>query len=149
MRNSDANNQSTPSIKPWVPWMTIAATILIVAICVAIMWYRFLITPTPDCIIAVVGDKTLDGSTVVVIPKVAADPDRSSLNMKLDEDNQYSARFFLTSGTYQVMILRPDGSMLEDPVTEFFPPGRVWSYDPRRRHADVHRMHTTEPASRR
>ena len=145
MRSSDDNDKSMPAIKPWVPWLTITATIAIVALCAAIIWYRYLITPATDCTISVAGDKTLDGSTVKVIPKVAADPDRSRLTMKLDEQNQYSARFFVSSGTYQVLVVRPDGLRVVD-ITEFVPPDRQWSYDIGRQRAGVPQTSTTKPS---
>lgn len=144
MRNGDGNDKSTPA-KPWMAWLSIAATLFIVALCTAIIWYRYLITPVTDCTIVVAGDKTLDGSTVVVIPKVAADPDRSHLKMKLDEQHQYSARFFVSSGTYQVLILRPDGSKVAD-TTDFVPPGDRWSYDVGRQRASTSHISTTEPS---
>ncbi len=118
----------------------------IVVLCAAIIWYRFLITPETNCTIVVAGDKLLDGDTVEVIPTVAADPALSHLSMKLDEQNQYSARFFLSSGTYQVMILRPDGSTVVD-LTDFVPPGHTWRYDAAQERRETSRPSTTQPAS--
>ena len=101
---------------------------MVASLCATVVWHGFVVTPETNCIIVVVGTGELDGSKVEVSPKVAADPDRAQLTATLRQDNQYSARFFLSSGTYQVRLARPDGSMVMD-VTDFVPPGRHWSYD--------------------
>lgn len=121
---------------------------VITAICATIVWYGFVVTPETNCIIAVVGSRDLDGSQVEVLPKVAADPDRARLSVTLNEANQYSARFFLSSGTYQVRVLKPDGSMVSE-ATEFVPPGRRWTYDLPHQKAGLGQTATTRPATSR
>jgi hypothetical protein len=46
----------------------------------------------------------------------------------LGEQNGYRARFFLSSGTYRVRLVKSDGMVLldDDP---FIPPGRYCTYD--------------------
>lgn len=143
--NGSGTDSSAP--KPWGIWFTLAATVAIAVACAALIWYRFVITPETNCIIAVSGNENYSGDTVEVLPKVAADPDHARLAVKLSEANQYSARFFLTSATYQVRVLRPDGSPVID-LTDFVPPGRRWSYDLTRAVA-ANRLPTTWPATTR
>jgi hypothetical protein len=144
MDSSDSNGNSdrtSPATRSWTVWLILAATMTIVVLCAAIIWYRFLITPETNCTIVVAGDKLLDGDIVEVTPTVAAEPALSHLTVTLEEQNQYSARFFLSSGTYQVKILRPDGSTVAD-LTDFVPPGRTWRYDA----AQAQHPSTTQPA---
>ncbi len=132
----------------WGAWLIVAATIIICAACAILIWYRFTITPETNCTIVVNGDKTMDGNVVEVMPRVAPDPSRSHLKVTLQEKNQYSARFFLTSGTYQVTIHRPDGSTVID-VTDFIPPGRRWTYDVVRQRPTGRPYGATQPAPKR
>jgi hypothetical protein len=132
----------------WTAWLTVAATIIIAALSATAIGYRYLITPMTDCVIYIDGDKSMDGDTVEVIPKVAADPDRSTLRVMLQEKNDYSARFYLSSGTYQVIIKRPDGSNLID-MTDFIPPGRSWRYGVPGRRTATGRPAATQPAPTR
>lgn len=123
-----SSSTDSPRPRPWAVRLILAAAIFITLLCGIIIWYSFIITPETNCIIAIAANSDYAGHTVEVIPKVAADPDRARLKVKLSEANQYSARFFLNSATYQVRVLRPDGSTVID-LTEFIPPGRRWSYD--------------------
>ena len=132
--------------KPWLAWLTVAATIAITAISAAVVAYRYLITPETNCMISVVGDESMDGNTIEVIPRVAADPDRAALRETLREKNQYSARFFLSSGTFQVIMRRPDGSRVVD-ITDFIPPGRHWKFDASGQRVGARRPATTQSAA--
>ena len=138
-------NRPAIADKPWTAWLTVAATIAIFVLCATLIWYRFETTPETNCVIIIDGDKSLDGSIVEVTPKVAPDPSRSLLKETLQEKNQYSTRFFLNSGTYQVNIQRPDGSTLLD-VTDFIPPGKKWTYDVARQRSVAGRPGATQPA---
>lgn len=143
--NNGSSDRPASATRPWTVWLTLAASITIVVLCAAIIWYRFLITPETNCMIIVAGDKLWDGNTVEVMPTVAADPAQSHMRVKLDGSNQYSARFYLFSGTYQVTIVRPDGSTVSD-LTDFVPPGRTWRYDAAEQRLAAQRPSTTQPA---
>jgi hypothetical protein len=79
----------------------------------AVIYYEYVTIAQPDCMVLVYGNRNLE-KTIAVVQHVPSAEALSEQEYRavLNESNRFCARFFLTSGTYHLRLLKPNG----DPV---------------------------------
>jgi hypothetical protein len=118
--------------KPWGIWLALVATFALFIMTTGVIYIRFVTTPVTDCGVVVAGNKSLDGYSVVVSRIARGNEITSTLKDSLKAENQYQARFFLSSGTYRVEVWSTEQRQLVA-ESDFIPPGTRLTLDLNRR----------------
>lgn len=109
--------------------LAIFASFALFAVTMAIIYYFFITTPETDCSLYVYGNEAMDQAVATLEgPPNSAQQDKQSYTVKLERANDYSARFFLPSGTYHLKVVGADGRVLVDNAP-FIPPGFRQQFD--------------------
>ncbi len=109
-------------------WAALVGAFLIFLLTTGVIYYRYMTTPETNCTLVVAGNYTLDGYSVVVERMSRDGLKTKSWRDALDKENQYSARFFLHSGTYKVELWNTAEQCLLS-QSEFIPPGTRLTID--------------------
>ena len=120
------SSQSLPST-PWRVRLGLVAAFVVFGLAASAIYYMYLVTPQTDCNIQIHGNKAWDQA----ITQVALEHSASSetfYSVTLNAENQYSSRFFLSSGTYHIKIIDAQGVVRFDTRT-FIPPGFRQQYN--------------------
>ncbi len=95
--------------------LTAAFGVFVVA--AGVLYYRYLTVQPPTCSVWVMGDSTLDGTTITVSSPSLETPLRDTIQPV----TRFSARFFMNPGTYHIVITDKDGKTLFDDRVDLYP----------------------------
>lgn len=126
--------QSPKATAPWQIRLAIWAAFLIAAGSASLLYYRYLYTPQPNCILVIFGNRTMDQNVVTVEGAILPEP----IKVILCPGNSYSARVFLDSAAYHVKVFnpdKPDKPLLDDHT--FIAPGFRQEYNLNRLYPDT------------
>jgi hypothetical protein len=113
---------------PWIVLFAMFAAFAIFFVSTAAIYYRFITTPETDCSVYIAGTKDMDQAVASVDSVRPVRGGARSLQVTLDQASGYSARFFLSAGTYRVHVVDARGAAMID-ETVFIPPGVRREYD--------------------
>ncbi len=98
-------------------FFTLTAAFTVFLLAAGILYYRYLTVQEPTCSVWVLGNSTLEGTTISVSSLTLEAP----LQDTLRPASRFSARFFMNPGNYRVTITDKDGKSLLDQNVDLYP----------------------------
>lgn len=95
--------------------LTAAFSVFLLA--AGLLYYRYLTVQQPTCSVWVMGNSTLDGTTITVSAPSLEAPLRDTIRPA----SRFSARFFMNPGNYHIVIIDKDGKTLFDDRVDLYP----------------------------
>lgn len=129
---------SSTSPAAWKIRLAIWAAFAIGVGSATILYYKYLVSHQPNCVLVIHGNRNLDQNVVTVEGAFLLEPIKVTLNA----DNHYSTRIFLDSAAYHVTVInpeKPEKPLLNDHT--FIAPGFRQDFDLNRLYPETQPTH--------